>query len=395
MTWSEWNDDEQGPPAPLPAHERAWRHPSEMGQQAWIHSEPPLAIGRGLTAVTGAIGGLLAMAVLWTMVPTQAGRNVVATVRSTINRGNETGLAAERSTTTRPSTTTKPSTTALPVSVATTTRATADVAPPSTIGLTPRPVATYQLQQSTEVATDAVAVAVNGGGLVITTASAVSNASPDLAVQLVLSDGTVTQARVLLVDDRSGLAVLAPETADGIESFAVATKIAPGDLLTFFGDEQKTVMIGDDNSIDATWAADASIREGTPVVNQRGELVALCSHGDDGGRLVQLGGLDELQQAIAAHTPGAKVWLGITLTTTDKGESAIGALDANGPAAAAGLAVGDVLVSLDDQPLTDGASVAALLAPYEPGDAVRLLVRRADGSEIPFTVTLGDPAANV
>lgn len=365
-----------------------------MGQQAWIHSEPPLAIGRGLTAVTGAIGGLLAMAVLWTMVPTQAGRNVVATVRSTINKGSETGLAAERSTTTRPATT-QPATTPPPAAGSTTTHLVAEVAPPSSVGTAPRPLATYQLQQTTDVVAGAVAVAVNGGALVITTASAVSAASPDMAIQLVLSDGTVTQARVLLVDDRSGLAVLVPDSTEGIESFAVATQVTPGDLLTFFGDEPTTVMIGDDNSIDAAWATDASIREGTPVVNQRGELVALCSHGGDGGRLVQLGNLDELRQAIATHTSGATVWLGVTLTASERGEPTIGALDATGPAAAAGLAVGDVIESLDDQPVTDADSVAALLAPYEPGDAVRVLVRRTDGSEIPFTVTLGDPKTNV
>ena len=80
----DWNDDEQNDPAPLPAHERAWRHPSEVGERAWVYSEPPLTIGRGLTAATGAIGGLLAMAVLWTMLPTQAGRNVVAIASSTV-----------------------------------------------------------------------------------------------------------------------------------------------------------------------------------------------------------------------------------------------------------------------------------------------------------------------
>ena len=82
MDRSEGNDDELYPIAPIPAHERQWRHPSEMGEQAWVASEPPLTIGRGLTAATGVIGSVLALAVLWTMLPTHAGRTAAVSVPS-------------------------------------------------------------------------------------------------------------------------------------------------------------------------------------------------------------------------------------------------------------------------------------------------------------------------
>jgi S1-C subfamily serine protease len=89
------------------------------------------------------------------------------------------------------------------------------------------------------------------------------------------------------------------------------------------------------------------------------------------------------------------VWLGLTLTQTDADELSIAEVDAAGPAAAAGLAVGDVILALDDQPVSDSDSIAAVLAPYEPGDSVRVLVRRADGSQITFSVTLADPKTTV
>ena len=60
-------------PAPLPAHERRWRHPSEIGQAAWVLTEPPVAIGRGLLVTTGAIGCMLGIAVLWLLVPVGGG----------------------------------------------------------------------------------------------------------------------------------------------------------------------------------------------------------------------------------------------------------------------------------------------------------------------------------
>ena len=66
-----WDDsgDPLYPAAPVPAHERTWRHPSEVGKAAWELSEPPVAIGRGLLVTTGAIGSVLGVAVLWLLSP--------------------------------------------------------------------------------------------------------------------------------------------------------------------------------------------------------------------------------------------------------------------------------------------------------------------------------------
>ena len=78
MSTSDWHDDEE-PLAPLPAHEREWRHPSEVGAHDWLLSEPPLALGRGLVLTTTVVITLLALAVLWTTIPTRAGRGVALT----------------------------------------------------------------------------------------------------------------------------------------------------------------------------------------------------------------------------------------------------------------------------------------------------------------------------
>jgi S1-C subfamily serine protease len=386
---SEWNDDEQDEPAPLPAHERAWRHPSEIGEHAWMHSEPPLTIGRGLTAATGAIGGLLALAVLWTMLPTQAGRGAGAAAQSTIAKLTETGLAAERTTvavTATSAPTTEPGPSATP-----TTRPVAVNHEPteSSIGVVAqRPLPTYQLTEGSTVTLGAVAVAVNGGSLVITTSRAVT---ADLTVELLLPDGRTETARVLFVDDRSGLAVLAPETAHVVEAFTVATAVVPGDQLTFFGDVQLTITVGDDNSIDGSWADDSSIREGTPVVNQRGELVALCSHADGVARLVQLANLDDLQQAIAAYTGTAKVWLGIALNDAPSGELSISAVEPAGPAASAGVTSGDVIVTIDGAAIANRQALTTALAIHVPGDVVQLGILRSDGTSLTLAITLADP----
>ena len=149
--------------------------------------------------------------------------------------------------------------------------------------------------------------------------------------------------------------------------------------------------IGDDRAIDASWAGDASIREGTPVVNQRGELVALCSHADGVGRLVPLANLDQLQQAITSYTGQATVWMGIALGDDQDGGLAISAVDPAGPAATAGLTSGDVILTLDGTSLTEHIGLTDLLAAHRPGDVVEVGVRRADGSSATFRITLAQP----
>ena len=336
------------------------------------------------------------MAVLWTMLPTQAGRNVVATARSTIVELTGTGLVTNRTTVPVDTAASLPPSTSALASVTTTLRPVAGLDPTQTsvASTVVRPLPTYEVSVGSDLSLGAVAVSVNGGSLLITTAQAVT---ADLTVDLLLSDGSTGIARVLFVDDRRGLAVLAPMASDdgatitGIEAFTVSPTVAAGDQLTFFGDEQMTLTVTDENTIDGVWAADESIREGTPVVNQRGELVALCSHSDGMGRLVQLGNLDELQQAIASYKISATVWMGIAVTNNPAGELIIDAVDPAGPAATAGLLSGDVVQTLDGSAVSDSRSITSLLAAHVPGDVVPVEVRHADGTVATVNLTLGDP----
>ena len=87
----------------------------------------------------------------------------------------------------------------------------------------------------------------------------------------------------------------------------------------------------------------------------------------------------------------AKVWLGIVLSDEQVGEVGISAVDPSGPAAAAGLTSGDVILSVDGAPVTDGKNLTALLAAHQPGQLVVLGVRRADGSLVSMSVTLAEP----
>ncbi|MEQ1701003.1 MAG: PDZ domain-containing protein, partial [Ilumatobacteraceae bacterium] len=144
-------------------------------------------------------------------------------------------------------------------------------------------------------------------------------------------------------------------------------------------------------AIDAAWA-DTPHAEGTPVINQRGELVALCTHdAADVAKLVPLANLDELQQAIASHVSSAKVWLGIMLNDDPSGEVMVGAIDPAGPAGVAGVAAGDLILGIDGVEITSTADLATALAGHQPGDVVVVAVQRSNGTFEALSITLGAP----
>ena len=368
-----------------------------MGEQAWLRSEPPLTIGRGLTVATGAIGGLLAIVVLWTMLPTQAGRNAVGTIRSTVAGGLNSVFGSERTTVVQSAAVAPPITAPRTTTVApngpsngtSTTRPSADQLPPvaSTATQQTHPVPTYAVNEGISVEGGSVAVAVNGGSLIITTAAAVN---ANLTVDLVLPDGTPDTARVLFVDANSGLAVLSPASVRDVTSYTVSS-LQPGDELTVLANQPHTVTVAADGSVDLSWKTDDTMSEGVPVVNQHGQLVALCSHDAGGPRLVRLSNLDDLQQAMTTYTGTAKVWLGIALNDDPTGAISIGAVDPAGPAASAGLVSGDVILTVNGTALTDGQQLIDLLGTHAPGDVVQFGVRHEDGTVATLSVTLGAP----
>jgi S1-C subfamily serine protease len=359
-----------------------------MGQHAWASSEPPLTIGRGLTAATGAIGGVLAVAVLWTMLPTHAGRSAGVSVRSTVAT---TAIVMPSSAALSPSTSDRPATTVTTVPATSNTQA---AVAPSTDPLPLAPLPTYAVEQqgSITVSLGAVAVAVSDGGLVITTAGAVEAGD---VVDLRLPDGGTEQAHVLLVDQRSGLAVLAHD-APSMKSFTVASGMQPGEVLSFYGSAQVTAVVQADGTIDTSTldpSVDTAMPEGTPVVNQRGELVALCSHGERGPLLVSLAGLDQLRRALATGAAD-KVWVGVMLGNDPAAGLVVDTLDPAGPAADAGIQVGDRIISVDGVAMADTAQLGAVLASHAPGDTITLAVQRA-GVQVSIAVVLGSPRSSL
>jgi S1-C subfamily serine protease len=369
------------PPAPLPPHERAWRHPSELGGATWAHTEPPLAIGRGLLITTGAIGGLLSLAVLWAMLPS-AGRGSVASptvVTSTANSAPGSVITARPDTLVAtslearvPSTSVRsgPVTTAVPADSTTTTLE--------------NPETTVDTQQAAQLEFAPVAVSISDS-LVITTARAIPAGSTLITVTG--ADGQPHDATVLMVDRELGLAVLSAG-ASATASYGIGPAAAAGDVVTVLGALPTSANVGVDAAGHLTLDAWAdSMAEGTPVINADGLLVGMCSHGSSGPELVSVANV-----AAMLHPPkSAKTgpWLGVHVVEGEHGTPLIDRVDANGPAAAAGISGGDAIAAVDGVTVSGVDQLKLALATYVPTDTITLTIVHADQTSTDIQVTLG------
>jgi S1-C subfamily serine protease len=383
--------------APTPPHERQWRHPSEIGAQAWALSEPPLVLGRGLAAATTALSLVLSALLLFTMLPTHAGR---ALVRSTESADRLAGDDIARS-----------------LGAVAPPPASLDVAPPTTVEITVAepaapPLPTFQVQQRTDgqivtaaVGSDPVApvaVAIEDGALIITTAAAVNGRTE---VSLLDADGVADIAHVLFVDEENGLAVLLPSRRSVLVGIEVAEAVLAGDRLEVPGHSDEPVVISpdgvdlgapivDDSHVDAVLDdlidASGQPNEGDPVINQRGELVALYTQGDGGPTLVLADRITELRRALGALLRPT-VWLGILVDEAPDGVLVVGALDPDGPAASSGVAVGDTIASVDEIAVGRAIDLAGALAVHHVGDRVELGVVHTDGTTATISVVLAAP----
>ncbi len=375
--WDDGHDGELYPAAPTPTHERHWRHPSELGHAAWVASEPPMAIGRGLMVTTGAIGCVLGVAVLWLLTP--MGGELAATT-SPIATSSVTAAKFSG----------EPATLQFaPTSAAA--AATPSSAPPR---ITPASVdtATDQLVPTNTVLvmidgadeSSAIGVAIGDASFIVTTALAVSG-STDVSMMSIdgPTDGVVTFA--------GDLAMIHPSSALEVVGFSAVSAAEPGQNLVVLSGQPTEIT----NDADGTALLDASaIVEGTPVVDRDGALVALCTVvSDESGAHVELVPIvDPADGSSVADQPSpsstdapspddpapvdaAAGWLGVRFGGSATAPLTIAVIAPGSPAALAGLVVGERITAIDGVNVATVDEVLALIATKPPGTVVVLTVQ--------------------
>jgi 2-alkenal reductase len=258
-------------------------------------------------------------------------------------------------------------------------------------------------------------------GYVITNAHVVSGAD-SFVVQY--ADGTQVEATLIGSDTLQDVAVLKLDLADGETVPGVAEVgdsalmragdevVAIGSPLGEFTNSVSEGHIGGlDRSLDSGNGLDlgnliqhdaeiSSGNSGGPLLNMYGEVIGMNVAKIDTASLGGGGSASGLNFAIDGNTvvgiadeiieTGESIgypYVGVQTQQTEYGLMVV-EVDPAGPAAASGLAAGDILVGIGDVRADETTSFLELLMEHRPGDQVSLVVER-NGQEQTLDVTLG------
>jgi S1-C subfamily serine protease len=360
-----------------------WRHPSEAGQHDRLRSsiaplEPPAALGRGLAAATGVLSIVMGVVLLLTLIPTHTGRSATQSATPPVDPVSlEQLLGDDTATTNAPGVT-------RPVVVVPT-------EPTVPIELAAMPTYLVESEGGPDDRSP-VAIAIDDGALIITTAAAVGDARE---VSLTGVDGTEQTARVLFVDETSQLAVLVPDADTSLAGVNVASSVEPGDLLVAPGHSDEPVVVDRAEEVAEVASAIAvDANEGQPVLNQRGELVALCTRTGEGSVLLMLDRVADLRRTLGALLRPT-VWIGVLVDDQIGGGLVVSAIDPDGPAAAAGIEPGERILAIDEVTVVSTIELAGVLAVHRVGDEISITLAAPDGTLRSVSVELASPPARL
>ena len=375
-------DDREGPLGrrPLPPEDRLWRHPSELA--ALVAPVPDRGERSARSARSVALVGVVAGAALATsvlaltgaLVPRVVERPVVEkvaltpVVSSPLLRAGDDDLAR-------------------------------------LVGRAATALVRLEVRRG-DGAWTASGVVFRDDGLVLTAAHPLRGAE---AVFVVLADGRRLRAEVVGLDEVTDIAVVDVDAEDLPVAVLSDAPAEVGDLVVALGVGGDTgeprISAGLVTALDQRAAlpdgpvlhglveTDATVdpdQEGGPVVDGRGAVVAVTATGDgvDRGYGVPV----DLARRVALHLVAdgqvAHAWLGVSTVDLDAAQrDALGlsggamarSLAPDGPAAAAGLRPGDVIVEVDGRPVPSVSALVVALRRCEPGDEVQLAFQR-DGT---------------
>lgn len=388
-----WDDDPEASgdrPAPVPSpDDRLWRHPSELG----LGATPPTAVasrGVGTAALAGAClaGAVLAFGAMWIARPTRVERvpadGAVLTTGST--------AIADRT----------------PASFAPNPAATEDLAHQLAPAL-----ARVEAQQGTQWQVS-TAVWIDGAGTLVTSLPAVAGAS---RLRVIGHDGVAHTASLLGTDEATGVAVLDAGRTAGRPIVVAATPATAGLPAAVLGAPGTDAGSDDgDASLAGVIVRSASVRcsigdvllhdaiqldralpddaQGGALIDADGELLGLVV-GNSSER--DLASAVPATSALAAarevrdHGAVRRAWLGVRAVDLDPddadalgvpGGARVTEVDATSPAAAAGLAVGDVVTAIGASRVDDASDLVVALRGLDPGDGVDVEIHRSGAAGV-------------
>lgn len=265
-------------------------------------------------------------------------------------------------------------------------------------------------------------VVVSGDGYILTNAHVVDGASK---IQVELTDRRTFVAKLVGADRPSDLAVLKVE-ANGLHSLPLgdARKVRVGDVVLAVGNPLgvgQTVTMGiisakgratggSDGSFEDFLQTDAPINQGNSggaLVDTRGELVGINSQilSPSGGSIgigfaIPADMAQNVMDQLIKHGQVRRAKLGVTVQGVDSElakslglrdvrGALVSAVEDNSPAQKAGLQRGDVILTFNGEPVSDGNSLRNRVAGSQPGSRASVTIVR-DGREQTKDVVLAE-----
>ncbi|MEO6987306.1 MAG: S1C family serine protease [Aquihabitans sp.] len=393
------SDDEWPPPDRLlPAEDRIWRHPSEISALAFGDAPDKRTSDRSRTRRVVMMGALLAgvaatLAVVWAARPIKTPDEATPpaiTVAS--NRTSPTPVAVTNDSG------------LLTGDLATT--------------FAPSVARVEALHDGTW--TTSSALWVDHDGTLVAPAARVTAAD---ALMVVGTDGSRQPATVAGIDDATTLAAIAVEHTAGIPIEATAIRPMSGQRATAIGcgtrsrpdqhdavtvtsvvvrsTDQRAMVHGtllhDVIHLDRELPRDV---DGGGLVDPSGHLIGLIVGNTDDqptGTVIPAATAIDTARALRANGHIERSWLGVRAVDIDPARAAMLSITGGArvtevtpgsPAAAGGVQLDDVLVSVGDQPVADASDLVMALRSHRPGTRTSITVQR--GTEhLDLAVTLG------
>jgi S1-C subfamily serine protease len=229
-------------------------------------------------------------------------------------------------------------------------------------------------------------------------------------IELTLTAGETVKAELVGRDPSTGVALLKPAGSASAQALAKADAVRPGSLAITVGNSEGAALavFGTVGEVGPAWrsmrggtidrrinlAVNAGSRfEGGPVLDAKGALIGMLLFGPRRRALVMPH--ETIERAVATLREKGHVargYLGAGLHPVRNGDThgaMVMSLDDSGPAKAAGLHLGDIIVSWNGEAVHGPRELIRKLGPDSAGASVTLGVVRG-GERRDFTVTIGE-----